>query len=319
MPNQERTHGAVPGGRGRSASLGPARNPRWRARSASLGRAASAATLVILLAACGSLGGGPSASHWPTPPPGFPVGSWTTTITQADLRSGGLEGELVDQNEGEMVLTFNPDGTFQQVQTSTIGVALREPIFRGHYAVTGDEVRLNPEFPAHYAQEGVYDIVRWQLDGDLLHLTLAGEGDAIQVVVYGAHPWRRVAASGLVGTWQMTVTKEDLQAGGISDPGSLNENSGRFTRTFRADGTWASAQESLDGSPIFNPAWRGTYTVEGDELGVAIDFPTQYQGDRERYRWAIEGGELRLAMLEPSDDPVARLLAESHPWTRTSP
>ncbi|MEZ0241548.1 MAG: hypothetical protein ACAH65_12200 [Chloroflexota bacterium] len=287
---------------------------------ASLVRAATATILVaVLAAACSSLGRGPGASAWPTPPPGFPVGAWTTSITREDLRAGGLEGDLVDQNEGDFVLTFEQDGSWQSIQTSTIGVTLREPIFRGHYAVTGNEVRINPEFPAHYAQEGVYDIVRWQLDGDVLHLSLASHGDEIVAVVYGAHPWQRVAASGLLGTWQMTLTKEDLQRGGVSELGMLNENSGRFTRTYLADGTWTSAQESLDGSPIFNPVWRGSYTVEGDELRVVIDFPTEYQGDRERYRWAVDGGELLLTMLEPTDDLVARLGAESHPWTRTSP
>jgi hypothetical protein len=124
--------------------------------------------------------------------------------------------------------------------------------------------------------------------------------------------------SPLVGTWQMTVSRDDLQGAGISDPGLLNENAGRFTRTFRADGTWTSAQESLDGSPIHNPAWRGTYTIEGDEMRVQIEFPTEYQG-MERYRWTIQESELRLTMLEPTDDPIARLGAEAHPWTRTAP
>lgn len=125
--------------------------------------------------------------------------------------------------------------------------------------------------------------------------------------------------SPVVGTWQMTVSKDDLKGIGISDPGTLNENAGRFTRSFLADGTWTSAQESLDSSPIHNPAWRGTYTVEGDEIRVQIEFPTEYQGDLERYRWTVGGGELQLTMIEPTDDPIARLLTEAHPWTRTTP
>jgi hypothetical protein len=273
----------------------------------------------VLLMGCGSLVGGPSGSPAATPPAGFPVGSWTTSISREDLIAGGVEGDLVDQNEGSFVLTFEPDGTFQQVQTSTIGATLREPVFRGHYIVTGDEVRLNPEFPAHYAQEGVYDVVHWQLDGDVLQLSLTSHGDPIQVVVYGAHPWQRAAASELVGTWQATVTREDLQAGGVSEAGLLNENSGRFTRSFGADGTWTAAQESLDGSPIHNPVFRGSYTVEGAEFRSHIDFPPEYQGNDERYGWAVHGSELRLTLVEPTDDVLARLVTESHPWTRTSP
>lgn len=125
--------------------------------------------------------------------------------------------------------------------------------------------------------------------------------------------------SPLVGTWQTTVTKDDLKGGGISDPGLLNENAGRFTRTFLADGTWTSAQESLDGSTIHNPVWRGAYTVAGDEVRLQIDFPSEYQGEAERYRWVVDGTELRVTMLEPTDDPLARLINESHPWTRTTP
>ena len=117
----------------------------------------------------------------------------------------------------------------------------------------------------------------------------------------------------------MSVTKEDLQGIGISNPGALNENSGRFTRTFLADGTWTSAQESLDASPVRNPVWRGTYSVDGDEMRVQIDYPTEYAGDLERYRWAVDGNELKLTMLEPTDDPIARLLTEAHAWTRTTP
>lgn len=286
---------------------------------ASVIRAATTLLVGLLLVGCSSLVGGPSGSQAATPPAGFPVGSWTTSITREDLRAGGMEGELVDQNEGDFVLTFRPDGSFEQVQTSTIGVTLGEPVFRGHYVVTGDQVRLNPEFPAHYAQEGVYDVVNWELEGDALNLILASQGDPIQAVVYGAHPWRRASPSPLIGTWQMTVTKDDLRQAGFTDPGLLNENSGRFTRTFLADGTWTSAQESLDGSQVINPVWRGSYTIDGDEMQAQIDFPMAYQGDRERYRWTVANGELRLTMLEPTDDPIARLLTEAHPWTRTGP
>ena len=134
----------------------------------------------------------------------------------------------------------------------------------------------------------------------------------------GSHPATQ-GGSPLVGTWQTTLTKDDLKGGGISDPGLLNENAGRFTRTFLADGTWTSAQESLDGSSIHNPVWRGPYTVEGDEIRLQIDFPSEYQGETERYRWVIDGNELRMTMLEPSDDPLARLINERHPWTRTTP
>jgi hypothetical protein len=135
----------------------------------------------------------------------------------------------------------------------------------------------------------------------------------------GSHGATPPPGVGIVGTWQTTITKDDLRRAGISDPGLLNENAGRFTRTFLADGTWTIAQESLDASPIHNPVWRGTYAIEGDEIRVLIEFPPEGAGDTERYRWAVDGNELRLTLLEPTDDPLARVGTESHPWTRTNP
>src|SRR5687767_691123 len=68
--------------------------------------------------------------------------------------------------------------------------------------------------------------------------------------------------SPLIGSWSTTITKADLQAAGITDPGAQNENSGRFTFTFGPDGTWTQVQESVDGSPILNPVFRGTYVID---------------------------------------------------------
>jgi len=287
---------------------------RWIARRAAI----LASGIAFAFAVVGCRPGGQGSPALPTPPPGFPVGPWTTSITRDDLRAGGLEGELVDQNEGNYVLTFKPDGTFEQVQTSTVGVTLVEPIFRGRYTVTGAEVRLDPEFPAHYAQEGVYDVVRWQLERDELHLALASHGDAIQVVVYGAHPWKRPPYADLLGTWQVTITKDDLRAAGFTDPGLLNENAGRFTTTYAADGTWSTAQVSLDSSPVVNPVFRGTWTATADTLEIHVAFPEPYAGDVTTYGWTRDGNELRLTLIGP-DDPIGKVITEAHPWQATTP
>src|SRR3989442_1443722 len=39
----------------------------------------------------------------------------------------------------------------------------------------------------------------------------------------------------LIGSWMTAITKDDLRAAGITDPGLLNENSGRFIWTFAQD------------------------------------------------------------------------------------
>ena len=119
----------------------------------------------------------------------------------------------------------------------------------------------------------------------------------------------------LLGTWTVEVTKGDLEAGGVADPGTRNENSGRFTWTFKPDGTWTSVQESLDGSPVINPVFRGEFSVDGATLTATTTFPEQYRDEGLDYSWAVEGDELRLDVLNPPD-PIMPLVVETHPWKR---
>jgi len=126
-------------------------------------------------------------------PPDFAFGAWTMTLTDDDWMAAGITGrEDIEQNTGEFVLDFDPDGTWRSVQTSLTGIALREPIFRGTYTVDGDELRLETDFPEHYKAEGVYiDLIRWRLEGDELHLDLIDFGDQYTAVVYGTEVWVR--------------------------------------------------------------------------------------------------------------------------------
>jgi hypothetical protein len=123
----------------------------------------------------------------------------------------------------------------------------------------------------------------------------------------GGHP--------LVGTWTVDVTRADLAAGGIADPGTQNENSGRFTWTFAPDGTWTSIQQSLDGAPINSPVFRGTYVVDGNTLIATTAFPEQYADEGLHYSWAVTGDEVRFDLLDPPD-PVLPIIVETHPWRR---
>ena len=119
----------------------------------------------------------------------------------------------------------------------------------------------------------------------------------------------------LIGTWTVDVTRADLAAGGITDPGAQNENSGRFIWTFAPDGTWTSIQQSLDGAPINNPVFRGTYLVDGETLIVKTAFPEQYADEGLHYAFAVTGDEVRLDLLDPPD-PVLPIIVETHPWRR---
>ncbi|HET9851848.1 MAG TPA: hypothetical protein VFP56_05015 [Candidatus Limnocylindrales bacterium] len=111
------------------------------------------------------------------------------------------------------------------------------------------------------------------------------------------------------------MTRADLAAGGISDPGLQNENAGRFTWTFAPDGSWTSIQQSLDGAPIANPVFRGTYAFEGDTLVARTAFPEQFADAGLHYTWVVTGDEVSFDLLDPPD-PILPITMESHPWRR---
>lgn len=123
------------------------------------------------------------------------------------------------------------------------------------------------------------------------------------------------AAHPLHGTWLTSITKADLAAGGVSDPGLQTENSGQFRWTFESDGTWTQVQQSLEGAPLNAPVFRGTYVVDGDSLVMTTAFPEQYRDEGLHYTWAIDGERLTLDLLDPPD-PMLPVVVEAHPWTR---
>jgi hypothetical protein len=124
-----------------------------------------------------------------------------------------------------------------------------------------------------------------------------------------------LAGSPLVGAWTTSITKADLSAAGMTDPGLQNENAGRFTWKFAQDGTWTSAQESLDGSPINTPVFRGTYTVDGQSLVSTTTYPEQYRDSGLHYTFSIDGSSVRFDVLDPPDT-ILPVVVETHPWTR---
>ncbi len=123
--------------------------------------------------------------------------------------------------------------------------------------------------------------------------------------------------SAIVGAWTTSVTKGDFESAGLTDPGLQNENSGTFTWTFAADGTWTQVQESLDGSPINSPIFRGTYTVDGASLVAVTEFPEPYRDSGLHYTFAVDGTSATFDLLDPPD-PVLPVIVELHSWTRIS-
>jgi len=118
----------------------------------------------------------------------------------------------------------------------------------------------------------------------------------------------------LVGKWTTTITEADLRAGGITGQGELQENSGVFTTTFGADGTWSTSQVA----PVTLrwPVFKGTLVALGpDSFRQVTTFPADYAGDSVDFTWSIKDGALVLHVVNPPD-PLLPIVAETHPWQR---
>lgn len=156
-------------------------------------RARAARALVpLVIAAVTTIG----CSATPTPtslasiPPGFPIGSWSSTITEADLRAGGITGAgELRENTGVFTHVFGTDGTWMTVQQTD--VPIRWPIFRGTWTATGpntfDQVTT---FPPDYAGDVV--AITWAREGDTLLLRVPDPPDPLLPVIMEAHPWTPV-------------------------------------------------------------------------------------------------------------------------------
>lgn len=124
-----------------------------------------------------------------------------------------------------------------------------------------------------------------------------------------------------VGTWTTSITAEDLEAVGddvlanigMSRKALVDENSGTFTTTFGADGTWSTVQDT--DQPVKWPVFRGTFTPVGeDAFDQATSFPPDFAGDVVRFTWRTADGKLHLTVPDPPD-PILPVITESHPWS----
>jgi hypothetical protein len=156
--------------------------------------------LLALLAGCSTAGAptrSPSASAAAIAsqnaarslPADFPAGSWTTTITEADLRAAGMTatGELAE-NTGSFTMTLDPNGTWTTTQRTD--TPIRWPVFRGTWEATGPSTfRQRTDFPTDFAGD-VVDFT-WQLvDGELV-LKVPSPPDAILPLIVETHPWQK--------------------------------------------------------------------------------------------------------------------------------
>jgi hypothetical protein len=116
----------------------------------------------------------------------------------------------------------------------------------------------------------------------------------------------------IVGSWTTTITEADLRAGGVTADGELSENSGVFTMTLGADGTWSTSQET--DVPIRWPVFKGTFVATGpDSFRQTTTFPADFAGDVVDFTWSAEGGSLAVKVPQPPDH-ILGIIMESHPW-----
>ena len=119
----------------------------------------------------------------------IPLGTWTMTLTEADLRAGGFtDPGAAAENTGTFTMTVAPDGTWTIAQAASQPV--RWPVFRGTYTVTGDNIaEMRTTFPPEYAS----DIVSMQLTegSDGLAVKILSPDDPLLRVQFETHPWAR--------------------------------------------------------------------------------------------------------------------------------
>lgn len=128
-------------------------------------------------------------------PAGFPVGTWTTTITADDLMAitdetlasvGMTRDNLIKENSGTFTTVYGADGTWSTVQDTDQPV--KWPIFRGTFTPVGDDAfDQATTFPPDFAG----DVVRftWRSEGGRLHLKVVDPPDPVLPVITEAHPW----------------------------------------------------------------------------------------------------------------------------------
>jgi hypothetical protein len=133
-----------------------------------------------------------------------------------------------------------------------------------------------------------------------------------------ADPSQAAGSGPLVGSWVTEIVADDLARAGITDPGLVDENTGRFTFTFHPDGTWEQLQESLTGAPVQSPVWKGTWTLEEGVLTQVTTFPPSYAGDVVTFSVTVDRDSLTLRIQDPPD-PILPVVTGAHPWERVGP
>ena len=121
-------------------------------------------------------------------------------------------------------------------------------------------------------------------------------------------------ASVLNGLYEVTITADELAAGGVDDPALIAEYAGLYYWEFE-DGQWNYDQTS--DLPLENPGGVGDYTLEGSDY-------THYWGDKPTdittaTVTVLPDGSLQFTEIvdgDPSLQQVSDVTFGLHPWVR---
>ena len=129
----------------------------------------------------------PASNAAGSPSGDVPIGTWTTTLTAADMEAAGYtDADLIGENTGTFTFTVASDGTWTMAQSTSVPV--RWPVFRGTYEVPGARtMEMRTEFPADYAGDVV--TVEWSVEAESLRLRLISPQDPLLKVNLETHPW----------------------------------------------------------------------------------------------------------------------------------
>jgi hypothetical protein len=174
----------------------------WDKRSTYLATLVVIATMALAGCSAGTPATAAPASAAASPngsalalPSGFPVGTWTTTISAEDLAKvsdeslaeiGMSRDNLVKENAGVFTTTIAADGTWSTVQDTDQEV--KWPVFRGTFAPVGnDAFDQTTTFPPDFAGDTVR--FTWRIEDGRLILAVPEPPDPVLPVLTAAHPW----------------------------------------------------------------------------------------------------------------------------------
>lgn len=123
-----------------------------------------------------------------------------------------------------------------------------------------------------------------------------------------------IDVSDLNGLYEVTITEDELVAGGVTDPALVAEYAGLYYWTFE-DGRWIYDQTSE--KPLANPGGVGDFTIEGNTY-------THYWGDDATEITTatiaiLDNGSVQFTNIvdgDPELQAVSEVTFGLYPWVR---